>query len=148
MPVIILTPRGTPAGDGMGIDDALKRARTAEAIAHGKLLIMLRADIQIQTVKKVPTTKRSCPSAASYRVECLYGFSGGIQRLFVDYTCGLLLRCTNCRSYNATDATHQLAGLFGHISNCPLAKIGTHMVNFDQTPLPPIRYEKPRQRVG
>jgi hypothetical protein len=59
----------------MGIDDALKRATTAGAIAHGRLLIMLRADIQIQTVKKVPTTKRSCPSAASYRLECLYGFS-------------------------------------------------------------------------
>jgi hypothetical protein len=95
MPVINSNPVRNTGSDGMGIDDALKRARTAEAITHGQLLIMLRADIQIQTVKKVPTTKRSCPSAASYRVEYLW-LLGRIRRLHLRPH---LLRCTNCRSF-------------------------------------------------
>lgn len=72
MPVINSNAVRNTGSDGMGIDNALKRARTAGAIAHCKLLILLRADRQIQTVEKVPANLHSSFLARSCRVECSY----------------------------------------------------------------------------
>jgi hypothetical protein len=99
MPVINSNPLRNTGSDGMGIDDALKRARTAEAIAHGKLLIMLRADIQIQTVKKVPTT-----SVAALRQRHTASNTSGFSGVFVDYTCGLI-----CSAAQTADRSSAIA---------------------------------------